>query len=69
MQRHQLEADGERLRGEYEALVAAQQEQAAEWEAAAKREDAAMASRKQVRKVAGCCSLDRLRCLGASARC
>lgn len=54
LQRQQLEADGERLRGEYESLVAAQQERAAEWDAAAKREEAAMAARKQVGRAASC---------------
>lgn len=49
LQRQQLEADGKRLQGEYESLVAAQQERAAEWEAAAQREQAALDSRKQVR--------------------
>lgn len=48
MQREQLEADVQRLHSEYEQLVARQQERATEWEAAAKREDAELAHRKQV---------------------
>ena len=48
-QREELEADSERLRGEFEQLVAMQQERAAEWEAAVKEEEAGMAARKQAR--------------------
>ncbi len=48
LQRQRLEADAERLRGEYESVVAAQQERAAEWEAAAKRNESVLSARQQV---------------------
>ena len=48
-QREQLDADGQRLQDQYEALVAKQQQRAAEWEAAAQEDGAALSRRKQVR--------------------
>ena len=48
-QREQLDADSQRLQDQYDALVTKQQQRAAEWEAAAQEDDAALSRRKQVR--------------------
>lgn len=48
LQRDQLDSERERLRNEFEQLIGQQQERAADWEAAAKQEEAGMAHRKKV---------------------
>jgi len=48
LQREQLDSERQKLRSEFEQLVASQQERASEWEAAAKQEETAMSKRKQV---------------------